>query len=217
MALKTGYNKSTTYRLLSTLVSLQVIQQNENEKYSLGSKLFELGNRVSLYQSLINATKIPIRDIAINIQETVLYGVLKDNQVFYINKSESIQGLKISTSVGSYQPLHATAIGKVLLAFSSENKKHQIINNLQLSSFTPNTITHKKTLLLELEKTQQQGYALDLEEFEIGLICVAIPIFNKNNKLIGSISASGPSSRFKLENVKNYITILKNGAQKINL
>jgi IclR family KDG regulon transcriptional repressor len=58
---------------------------------------------------------------------------------------------------------------------------------------------------------------LDLEEFELGLICVAIPIFNKNNKLIGSISASGPSSRFELKNVSNYISILKDGASKINL
>jgi IclR family KDG regulon transcriptional repressor len=217
LALKSGYNKSTTYRLLSTLVSLQAVQQNENEKYSLGSKLFELGNRVSLYQSLINATKIPIRDIAIHIQETVLFGVLKDNQVFYINKAESIQGLKISTSVGSYQPINATAIGKVLLTFSSDSKQQNILKAMNFNSYTKNSITGKEKFITELEKTRKQGYALDLEEFELGLICVAIPIFNKNNKLIGSISASGPSSRFELKNVSNYISILKDGASKINL
>lgn len=217
LALKSGYNKSTTYRLLSTLVALNAVQQNENEKYSLGSKLFELGNRVSLYQSLINATKNPIRDIAINIQETVLFGVLKDNQVFYINKAESIQGLKISTSVGSYQPLHATAIGKVLLAFSSENKRKSSIDQIEFKAFTKNTITKKSNFINTLEETKKQGCALDLEEFELGLICIAIPIFNKQNKLIGSISASGPSSRFKLKNVANYISILNNGASKIIL
>lgn len=217
LATKSGYNKSTTYRLLSTLVSLHAVQQNENEKYSLGSKLFELGNRVSLYQSLINATKIPIRDIAIDIQETVLFGVLKDRQVFYINKAESVQGLKISTSVGSYQPIHATAIGKVLVAFSSETKKESIVNSITYTTITKNTITKKSSFLSELEKTKKQGYALDLEEFELGLICVAIPILNKSNKLIGSISASGPSSRFELKNVSNYVSILKNGATKINL
>jgi len=217
LALKSGYNKSTTYRLLNTLVSLQAVQQNENEKYSLGNKLFELGNRVSLYQSLINATKIPIRDIATHIQETVLFGVLKNNQVFYINKAESIQGLKISTSVGSYQPIHATAIGKILLAFSSETKREALLKSLNFTAITKNTIINKNVLTRELEKIKNQGFALDLEEFELGLICVAIPIFNKNNKLIGSISASGPSSRFELKNVNNYISILKNGAQKINL
>ena len=69
LANKTGYNKSTTYRLLSTLVSLKVVQQNENEKYSLGSKLFELGNRVSLYKSLIAATNQPIKNVALEIFE----------------------------------------------------------------------------------------------------------------------------------------------------
>ena len=217
LATKSGYNKSTTHRLLSTLVSLNAVQQNENEKYSLGSKLFELGNRVSLYQSLINATKIAIRDIAINIQETVLFGVIKDNQVFYINKAESIQGLKISTSTGSYQPLHATAIGKVLLAFSSEIKRENILKSINFNSYTKNTISSKKQLSTALNKTKKQGYALDLEEFELGLICVAIPIFNNQNKLIGSISASGPSSRFELKKVQNYISILNDGASKIIL
>ena len=217
LATKSDYNKSTTYRLLSTLVSLQVVQQNENEKYSLGSKLFELGNRVSLYQSLINATKIAIRDIALEIQETVLYGVIKDHQVFYINKAESVQGLKISTSVGSYQPIHATAIGKVLAAFSSDAKQQNLLKLINFNSYTKNTIINKNNFITELKKIKTQGYALDLEEFELGLVCVAIPVFNNNNKLIGSISASGPSSRFELKNVKNYITILKNGAHKINL
>jgi IclR family transcriptional regulator, KDG regulon repressor len=217
LALKSGYNKSTTYRLLSTLVTLSAVQQNDNEKYSLGSKLFELGNRVSLYQSLINATKIPLRDIAKDIEETVLYGVLKDHQVFYINKAESIQGLKISTTVGSYQPLHATAIGKVLLAFSSDIKKEHLLKSINFTTITKNTITKKNALNHELTQIKQQGFALDLEEFELGLICIAIPVFNKNKKLIGSISASGPSSRFELKNVSNYISILKSGALKINL
>ena len=217
LANKTGYNKSTTYRLLSTLVSLNAIQQNENEKYSLGSKLFELGNRVSLYQSLINATRNPIRNIALEIQETVLFGVIKNNQVFYINKAESIQGLKISTTIGSYQPIHATAIGKVLLAFSSQEKQEQILNSITYNSYTKNTITSKSDLKATLTKIYKQQYALDLEEFELGLICIAIPIFNKNNELIGSISASGPSSRFELKNVNNYITFLKNGAKEINI
>ena len=217
LAVQSGYNKSTTYRLLHTLASLDVVQQNENEKYSLGSKLFELGNRVPLYQSLINATKIPIRDIATDIEETVLYGILKDHRVFYINKAESIQGLKISTSIGSYQPLHATAIGKVLLAYCSDRQRKNTLNHLTFQSYTKNTITEEKGLLAVLKKVKAQGYALDVEEFEMGLVCVAIPIFNKKNEFIGSISASGPLSRFEQKKVQNYISILQRGAQKINL
>ncbi len=217
LAVQSGYNKSTTYRLLHTLASLDVVQQNENEKYSLGSKLFELGNRVPLYQSLINATKIPIRDIATDIEETVLFGILKNHQVFYINKAESIQGLKISTSIGSYQPLHATAIGKVLLAYSSNAQLKNTLNHLTFQPYTKNTITEESEFLAVLEEVKAQEYALDVEEFEMGLVCVAIPIFNKKNEFIGGISASGPLSRFEQKKVQNYISILQRGAQKINL
>ena len=215
LANKTGYNKSTTYRLLSTLVSLSAVHQNENEKYRLGSKLFELGNRVSLYQSLITVTNQPIKNVALEIQETVLLGTLKEQQVFYINKADSLQGLKISTSIGSYQPIHATASGKLLLAFSSKKTQEDILNNITFNKFTESTITSSHTLKNKLQKIKKQGYALDIEEFELGLICIAIPIFNNKGNVIASISASGPSSRFKMENVKNYISILQKGATLI--
>lgn len=215
LANKTGYNKSTTYRLLSTLVSLNVIHQNENEKYCLGSKLFELGNRVSLYQSLITATNSPIKSVALEIQETVLLGILKEEQVFYVNKADSLQGLKISTSIGSYQPIHATASGKLLLAFSSIEKQETYLKNNSLTKYTQKTITKKSELKEKLNSIREQGYSLDLEEFELGLICIAIPIFNKKGNAIACISASGPSSRFKLENVQGYISILQKGATLI--
>lgn len=215
LALKTGYNKSTTYRLLSTLVLLNVVHQNNNEKYQLGSKLFELGNRVSLYKSLRNLTNIPIQKAALDIQETVLLGILKDHQVFHINKADSLQGLKISTSIGSYAPVNCSAIGKLLLAFSSLETQETFFSSVTLRSFTKNTITSASKLKKELQLIQQQKFALDIEESELGLVCIAMPIYNKKGKVIAGMSASGPSSRFRMENVQNYITILQKGATEI--
>jgi IclR family KDG regulon transcriptional repressor len=215
LANKTGYNKSTTYRLLTTLVTLNAVQQNENEKYILGSKLFELGNRVSLYQSLINSARNSLIKIATDIEETILFGVLKNDQVFYLHKAESLQGLKISTSVGSYQPLHSTAIGKIILAFLPEKKQEQTLQKINYKTFTQNTIANTHQLKKELKEIEQQKYALDLEEFELGLICIALPVFNKNNECIGAISASGPSSRFELEKVAHYVSIIKKGISEI--
>ena len=215
LAAKTGYNKSTTYRLLSTLVSLHIVYQNENEKYSLGSKLFELGNRVSLYESLTTISNQPIRNIALDIEETVLLGVLKENQVLYINKADSLNGLKISTSIGSHQPIYATATGKLLMAFSSLEKQKNYLYQNTFGSLTKNTITNISSLQSEFNKIKKQGYSLDLEEFELGLICIAIPVFNKKGEVIAGISASGPSSRFKMENVEKYISIMQNGVSLI--
>lgn len=215
LANKTGYNKSTTYRLLSTLVSLHIIHQNENEKYSLGSKLFELGNRVSLYESLTTISNHPIRDIALEIEETVLLGVLREKQVLYINKADSLNGLKISTSIGSYQPVYATATGKLLMAFSSLEKQNSYLQSQTFNSLTEHTITSIPALRKEFNIIKKQGFSLDLEEFELGLICIAIPVFNKKGEVIASVSASGPSSRFKMENVERYISMLQKGASVI--
>ena len=215
LANKTGYNKSTTYRILSTLVALNAIQQNENEKYILGSKLFELGNRVSLYESLIYTARDSLKKIATDIEETILFAVLKKNQVFYIDKVESPQGLKISTSIGSFQPLHSTAIGKILLTFSSEEKQERLLQNMDYKAYTPHTITNESQLKNQLKEVYKNGYSLDLEEFELGLICISLPVFNKNNECIGAISASGPSSRFELKKVNHYVSIIKKGIQEI--
>jgi IclR family KDG regulon transcriptional repressor len=215
LANKTGYNKSTTYRILSTLVALNAIQQNENEKYILGSKLFELGNRVSLYDSLINTARDSLKKIATDIEETILFAVLKKNQVFYIDKIESPQGLKISTSVGSFQPLHSTAIGKILLTFSDREKRIKLFQSINYKAYTQHTITNERQLKQQLIEIHKNEYALDLEEFELGLICIALPVFNKNNEFIGAISASGPSSRFELKKVNHYVSIIKKGIAEI--
>jgi IclR family KDG regulon transcriptional repressor len=215
LANKTGYNKSTTYRILNTLVALNALQQNENEKYILGSKLFELGNRVSLYESLINTARDSLKKIATDIEETILFAVLKKNKVFYIDKIESPQGLKISTSVGSFQPLHSTAIGKILLAFSTEEKQINLFQSIDYKAYTQHTIINQTQLKSQLKMVHRDQYALDLEEFELGLICIALPVFNKNNEFIGAISASGPSSRFELKKVNHYVSIISKGIKEI--
>lgn len=215
LAIKTGYNKSTTYRLLHTLTSLNIVHQNSDEKYSLGSKIFELGNRVSIYKAITKLTNKPIKKVALEIQETVLFSILKENKVFHIDKADSLHGLKINTSIGSYEPIHATASGKLLLAFSSSSTKENILENIELTSYNKNTISSIFLLKKELKKIREQEYALDMEELESGLVCIAIPIRNKNKKVIASISASGPLSRFKVENINSYIHTLKKGGHII--
>jgi IclR family KDG regulon transcriptional repressor len=215
LAKKTGYNKSTTYRLLSTLEALGALQKNDDDKYLLGLKLFELGNLVSIHKSLRKHSRIPLEQIAREIKETVHFGVLDKNQVLYLNKTESPQGLKVSTQIGSYQKAYCTAIGKVLLAFSPEKKLNYYLDVVSLEACTEHTITEKGLLLTELTKIKEQGYALDMEELELGLICIAIPVFNKQQEIIASISVSGPSSRFKLEKIDDYLKIIRKGAEGI--
>lgn len=217
-----GANKSTTYRMLATLEHLDVLRQDRNtEKYSLGLKLFELGNRVKLHSSFVKQTHSELEKVAGEIKETVHLAILKKSQVFYIDKVENPQGLTMISNLGTYRAAHATSLGKVLLAHSSHQSMEVVVDNLLidrgLMKMTEYTITDKESLLKELYKIKDDGYAIDREEFEIGLICVAIPVFNQRKELIASLSASGPANRFKEEEVERYVAILKHGADKIQM
>lgn len=220
LAHKIGSNKSTVYRFLSDLNKLGVLYKDEEtEKYSLGLKLFELGSRVHLKSAMVEKTHPELIEVAKQIKETVHIAILKDSKIFHIDKSESPQGLKLSSHIGSYGPVHSTALGKILAANLSEESKNNLIQNLYIDNkpnlFTINTITKPKDFLKELNLVKKHGYAIDMEESEIGLICVAVPIYNQNEKVIASLSASGPASRFKSENVTNYVSILNKGANAI--
>ena len=219
LALACQSNKSTVYRFLNDLQQLGVLIKNpQSDRYSLGLKLFELGNRVPIQTAFVDATHPILEQIAQDITETVHIGILKSNQVFHIDKVTSPQGLTLNNQIGSFSPAFATALGKVLLAFLPKKDRKRFIKTLNLTeqnAFTANTITKIKTLKKELNTIKAQGYAIDREEFELGLICVGIPIFNQNNEVIASLSASGPASRFQEEKVLDYVATLKKGANLI--
>ncbi|MFT5997558.1 MAG: IclR family KDG regulon transcriptional repressor [Neolewinella sp.] len=220
LAKEIGSNKSTVFRFLAQLHSIGILDKDaETEKYSLGLKLFELGNRVQLRRALVEKTHPKLASVAMNITETVHIAVLNKHQVFYIDKVESPQGLKTSSHIGSYNPAYCTALGKVLLAFLPAEQQGAaldfIFDEAGTTAFTKMTITDRPRLLQELAKVRAEKYALDLEELEEGLICIAIPIFNQQQEVVASLSASGPASRFREDKVKGYLTMLSEGALAI--
>ena len=220
LATAIGSNKSTIYRFLSDLTKLGVLYKDPNsEKYSLGLKLFELGNRVRLNAAFVDKTHPVLVEVAKQITETVHIAIWKEQQAFHVDKVESPQGLKISSHIGSYAPAYSTSLGKVLLAYLPKEEQSEVIQALfqkeTLKSFTEHTITKPQALIKELTTIKSKGYALDREECEIGLICVGIPIFNQANEVVASLSASGPSNRFKEEKIADYVAILQKGATAI--
>jgi IclR family KDG regulon transcriptional repressor len=220
LAKEIASNKSTIFRFLDQLHSVGILDKDaETEKYSLGLKLFELGNRVQLRRALVEKTHPELVSVATSITETVHIAVLNKHQVFYIDKVESPQGLKTSSHIGSYNPAYCTALGKVLLAFLPLKKQRAaldfIFDEAGATAFTKSTITDKSQLLKELAKVREDKYSLDREELEDGLICIAIPVFNQQQQVVASLSASGPASRFREDKVKGYLDILGEGASAI--
>jgi DNA-binding IclR family transcriptional regulator len=118
--------------------------------------------------------------------------------------------------VGGRLPAYCTGVGKVLLAALPSKELNLFLKKNPLKRFTTNTITDPEKLKESLTQIRAQGYALDLEEFSQGLMCVASPIFNYSQKEIGAISISGPSHRMQEKNLEYLIALMKSTAQQIS-
>lgn len=217
LARRLDAHESTTYRLMSTLESIGVLYKNpETDKYALGLKLHELGHRVKIYDSLVQLSHPELEKLADNIEETVHMAIWHKDNILMIDKVESEKGLRLDSVIGQNSPAHCTGLGKILLAFSNELKLNAFLNGYNFKAFTKHTIKDSKTLRQKLLEIKEQGYAIDRQEFELGLICVAVPVYNNNGQVVAALSAAGPSDRFKESHLQNYLKILKKGAQNIS-
>lgn len=113
--------------------------------------------------------------------------ILAQGKVLHIDQVESLATLRVNVQVGSMAPLHCTALGKILLAFSN------VEFPTTLEPFTAKTITDPNVLRLHLEEVRQQGYALDNEEFDPDKCCIAVPVYDFRNNVIGAVGISGPA------------------------
>ena len=195
---KTGLHKSTTFNIISTLERYHYLEKNEStSKYRLGIELFRIGTKV---KSVLRKITLPyLEKLAFDFKETVNLVVRDGDQVIYLEKIDSPHSMCISTVTGGRLPINSTAVGKAILSGLTDSVLVEVVNSLNLVKFTDKTITEKGKLLECIEKVRITGYSEDFEELELGLICVASPIFDHTGKSCTAISVSGPTSRMNEE------------------
>jgi len=208
---------STIHRLLNTLIKRGYIEQDVKlGKYKIGNNFLMLSGSVLNKCSLRIIAKPLLEELSRKTEETVHLCILSsNNQVFYLDKIESPKSISIISRIGQTLPPHVSGVGKVLLAHLSDEQLEKVLGQLELKRFTKNSITDKDQLKSELLKIRQQGYALDNQELEEGLICIASPIFNLEGKVIAAISISGPTFRLNSK-IKEYIPLVKRTAISIS-
>jgi DNA-binding IclR family transcriptional regulator len=191
--------KGTTHRLLSSLSYFGYVRQDpKTRNYLLGLKLVELGQLILSQLDLRKEAEPFLRDLAERTKETVHLVFLDRNEIVYIDKVETDQnpsGLKMASRVGLRNPAHSSAVGKVLLAHFSEEELKNFIKEKGLLKRTENTIVDPTQLREHLKSVRAQGYAIDDEENEKGIRCVAAPIYNEVGKTVAAMSISGPAFR----------------------
>lgn len=186
-------DRSTTFRIISTLKSKGYLCQNpENKKYSNSFKLFEMGNHVVHNMGLKKEAFPFLRDLAEKTHEAVNIAVRHDKSVIYIDKIESNSTIKVDLNIGRRVPLYCTGLGKIFLAFLPEDAVKALLSPEPFKQFTPQTLTDLKSIRSELILIRSQGYALDNEEYVEGLLCIAAPVFGYKGDLIASISVALP-------------------------
>lgn len=211
-------NKSTLHGLISTLKFHGFVDQDaKTQMYRPGLYLIDLGDIAARSLDIIRISLPIIETVRDRLQETVHIAKLhNDNMdVIYVNKKESKQSMRIFTSIGATNPSYCTGVGKVLLAYLDENALERLLQR-DFECYTPKTITDKEEFVRNLAACRRDGYAVDDEEYSIGLRCVAAPIFDHAGRAVYGISISGPTVRMTEEKMQSCITTICEAADNIS-
>ncbi|MFF2498916.1 IclR family transcriptional regulator [Peribacillus sp. NPDC058075] len=189
-------NKSSVYRILSTLVQYGYIEQDsETERYKLGYKFLEVSSKLLESIDLRSEARQYLQELENTTNEVIHLVVYDQGEVVYIEKLEGNETLRMHSKVGKRAPMHCTSVGKAILAYLPSNVVLNILEQKGMPRHTDKTITNKDDFLQELSQVRIKGYALDLEENEYGITCIAVPIFDHSGKVIAAVSISGPTMR----------------------
>jgi DNA-binding IclR family transcriptional regulator len=212
-------NKSTVYRFLTSLEKLGFVRQDpETGKYGLTSKLVQIGMSALDQLDLWREAQPVLKEVGRITGETVHLATLDEDRLVYVGKIESVKTLRVSmmSRVGATAPTYCTGLGKALLAHLPPQKVDQVLARERMVRLTARTITRRSDLERELSAIRAQGYAMDDEEHEIGVRCVAAPVRDNQGIVCAAISVSVPVVRLPDREIPRLRKIIIRAAEEIS-
>lgn len=191
----TDLPKATLHRHLRDLQTAGLLER-VSDRYRLSMLVFELGMRASVERNLIEVSTPFLEDLYERTHETVHLGVREGHEVVYVSKMGGHQQAVAPSRLGGRMPLHATAIGKALLAHAPDDIRAEVLST-PLRRLAARTITSATVLSDQLEDCLRTGTTFEFEESAVGIVCVGSPVLDGDDRVIAAISVTGPVTRFR--------------------
>jgi IclR family transcriptional regulator, KDG regulon repressor len=210
-----GMTRANVHRLLATLISAGYIEKLERG-YEITFKLFQLGSTVPLNKDLRDVAKPVMNDFEQLAHENIYLNVLTEDVVIAIDEVKSPHHVVLNPDVTFTYPVNTCASGKVLLSSYGEDELRAYIDSMEMVKRTEYTITDREQFLKEVLNVRENGFAFEIMEFSSDLNSMAAPIYDHNQRVVATISISGPAMRLTQERLQLLIDPLKEKARIIS-
>ena len=216
LAARTKLHVSTVHRLLATLLRRGYVRQNpDTSRYYAGAKVSTLAEGRSRYNELRLAARPLLQALVEATRETANLSVLDDTMAVYIETAASPQVVRLFTVVGNRVPLHATGAGKAILASLPQARRDALLDRSEMRPLTAKTLIDRASLARALDEARERGYALDDEEYDEGVRCVAVAV-GPIGAPIAAISISGPANRLSKQRCIEFVPQMRRAAGELS-
>lgn len=216
LAEETGLPKPTLHRMLQQLESAGLLQrEGDGRHYSTGVRLRRLAENLMLNNTYHGARHAVLRHLVDEVGESCNITALAGNEVVYLDRVETAAPLRFYLHPGSRVPAHCSASGKLLLAQMSPAQRRRLLGHAPLEAYTPKSVTDLEQLEQSLKDVRRDGYALDIEEFLPGLLCVAVLVPSENQRSNLCVAVQAPTMRLTPESTLKLLPALQRAAASL--
>jgi len=206
---------ASVYRVLFTLEARGIVDFDAGAQvWHIGAGAFQIGSRFLRRTSLVERARPALRDLMQATGETANLGIVRDGQVLFLSQVETQATIRAFFAPGTMSPMHASGIGKALLAQMEPERVAAILDRHGAARFTEHTLTGE-ALTVDLAETRARGYAVDAEEKNLGMRCIAAPIFDVHGEAVAGISVSGPANRIPDDAISRTGDVVRDAAQAV--
>lgn len=207
--------RGTLHRQLSNLVEEGLLSLGRDHSYSVGIRLLKFAARAWAGNQFRAIAEPHLRNLHDLTGETVHLGVLRGNEVIYLDKVESRQAVRMYSQIGNASPVYCTGVGKAGLSALPDPELKAVVASIKFHRFTDSTLATPEELIREIGEIRATGNAYDREEHEPGIRCVAAPIYSEDRGFVGGLSVTGPAYRISPELLESWAVLVRNAAGAI--